>query len=844
VEFRLSMCLRPGAEHLAWTGLDLTSVGLTPNRWLFWQRSEISLYATNCRTVKASGLSITIIHEVIVFGTTQVHSWDPTLSRPGAPQLTHQSALLCTNRTACRSACSRSSSRGGCFPTPAITVWRIANKPCDIDKAAVIKSWIEMAASLCLGCQKVDFASQYTAASQAERRWLKEFDSSKHAGLASIESLAASAKSCQCCELLLRGIEEAVRNATSSAAAQVNMPWREMPLSIRISAAMVKHGRPGNNPITTDRHVDVQLGFDEEEVEDVYATLWLGTMRSEVGEFALDHRRGSWHDRVVHYAEFHCRDVPPSLPLAGAADMITNWHSECDTFHRHCEATKTHRGGLPDRVLDVGTAAAPSLKLFVTANEQQPYIALSYCWGTRPQSTTTKSNIEQSKLTMDEGQLPKTIKDAIEVTRCLGVRYLWVDALCIIQDDGDDWAVQSTKMAQVYGDSYLTVCAANAAGVYDGFSRPREQQVLVAVGETVSSWSAGDGGQVKEQIYIMPGSRPGGVRFDNPEISQNAIATRAWCFQERIVAPRKVFFLENQIAWECRKMVAFETGVKRIKDTSGFLAMVLQKWPEYDLRTHLDNLQWTEIVELYSTRKLTKITDRLPALSAVAALYAERVAQRTDKRPRYLAGHWEDALAASLLWRTLGGVEDIARAQPDWWWAPSWSWASCKKPILFDVHAGRPLWSDLECDVQLDGPNLFGPIKGAQLWLRAPLLLATCTPSASEGEGCWDVSYRETHLQLSNDDQFRGGHDPGIFFDTDAPPQSIYLLVLQWVGSTNSDGTVNLHGLLLQRHESSTKAFTRIGTFWNCTLDLTQDGKRESDNLAEIVDQTTRVDLL
>jgi hypothetical protein len=146
---------------------------------------------------------------------------------------------------------------------------------------------------------------------------------------------------------------------------------------------------------------------------------------------------------------------------------------------------------------------------------QMRYVALTYCWGKTQNFITTLENLEGLKERIPWEKLPQTIKDAITVTRRLGIRYFWVDALCIIQDSPEDWEAESMRMADVYGGAFLTISAASGPDVHHGLTR-----------QTV-------------------GSKP-----EYP-LQSDPLYSRAWALQERILSPRILIFGSDQIYWEC-----------------------------------------------------------------------------------------------------------------------------------------------------------------------------------------------------------------------------------------------------------------------------------------------------
>ena len=129
----------------------------------------------------------------------------------------------------------------------------------------------------------------------------------------------------------------------------------------------------------------------------------------------------------------------------------------CRSGHFRCNKLP---GSLPTRILEIQEETSGyHIRLIDTAGRHEHYATLSYCWGRGPFSTLNTGNIDQFKEGIEFSILPQTLRDAIGVTTRLGLRHLWIDALCIVQDNRDDWAEQSTHMADVYGQAWITIAA-------------------------------------------------------------------------------------------------------------------------------------------------------------------------------------------------------------------------------------------------------------------------------------------------------------------------------------------------------------------------------------------------
>jgi hypothetical protein len=142
--------------------------------------------------------------------------------------------------------------------------------------------------------------------------------------------------------------------------------------------------------------------------------------------------------------------------------------TECEICHSNC--IKTSDSILPARVIDVGSSTDSFVRLHISQHlEEGQCSALSYCWGGPQRHITTNSNIEAMKAGIPLDALPLTIKDAISVTRDLGLRYLWVDSLCIIQDNEKDKIHEIEQMGNIYKRSTVTIAAANTTSAQDSF---------------------------------------------------------------------------------------------------------------------------------------------------------------------------------------------------------------------------------------------------------------------------------------------------------------------------------------------------------------------------------------
>ncbi|OCL07138.1 HET-domain-containing protein, partial [Glonium stellatum] len=313
--------------------------------------------------------------------------------------------------------------------------------------------------------------------------------------------------------------------------------------------------------------------------------------------------------------------------------------AKCERKHKACSITNAP---LPTRAIDVGSADSDTLRLVETAGQTSKYVALSHCWGKCRAFLTTRANLNDRKRGFRMADLPGTFRDAVRVVRSLGIRYVWIDSVCILQGDVDDWEIESAKMAGVYENATLVIAAANAADDGEGFLKERKRQ-------------------------YMPTSDP-----------YPPLHNRAWTLQERYLSIRIIFFYSLNLQWECKQAVWHELGRDNVRNNR----LVQEIIPQPLENGGLSYCGWYKMVQDYTSRAITYETDKLPALSALAA----RVAQ--ESKDTYLAGIWKGDLLRGLLWyrevrRRFRAQESSLpfsntgeKPQRKVFIAPSWSWAS------------------------------------------------------------------------------------------------------------------------------------------------------------------------
>ncbi|KAK8122096.1 HET-domain-containing protein [Apiospora sp. TS-2023a] len=323
------------------------------------------------------------------------------------------------------------------------------------------------------------------------------------------------------------------------------------------------------------------------------------------------------------------------------------------------DGVKSHwREGSPVRLVESASESWSK-----SSKPPPDFIALSHCWGgtLTKDLITTSANLRSRLRGLPHANLPPSFRDAVTITRALGVRYLWIDALCIIQDSKEDWAAESVKMASIYGNAYLTIAADSSPDSYGGILKNRvvpiadgpyfggeeeEEDPLAAVDsnskftEITSVLSTGEKSTLL--IYRPP------LDLERPGALEGSIlSTRGWTFQENILSPRTIHFTETQMVWESRGAFTTEDGLPFVRSFGADeqVRSIMSGGNEAYSRDDLFQIWHTWLVEQnYSRRRFTKYEDRGIAIAGVA----RRLAAQTGAR--YLAGLWAHSLATDLGW--------------------------------------------------------------------------------------------------------------------------------------------------------------------------------------------------
>ncbi|KAK6076710.1 hypothetical protein SCUP234_07105 [Seiridium cupressi] len=410
---------------------------------------------------------------------------------------------------------------------------------------------------------------------------------------------------------------------------------------------------------------------------------------------------------------------------------------------------------LPTRLIDVGADSSDIPHLVLSSNisitEETKYAALSYCWGSEEDAKAQlKTEIASLALRCREMQyeiMTPVISDAVALTRAIGLRYLWVDALCIVQDDMTDWSRESCQMDRVYRHAFVTFCGLNSDSCHETLLQ-RTATVRVPFQSTIRPI-------IFQYLYWIV-SPPDGAAEGGPTKKKHCPPGFYFLGVRRFISSA-VDALYDRIA-----------GIKR---------------GDYPARSLYHS--WNSVIHSYSIRSVTQHNDRLPAISGLAQLVWDTLGDQ------YLAGIWKGDLLLGLSFipnnkSTLCGLQSYLQdLRERRFIAPSWSWAACEGDVSMVHREGWQTVSEAtvrEVNVETKFQNPFGQIFGGSIEIYGKVAsIPSLLPQSLERRNERSKSWR-----LDIDDE---GLDENI------------LAWLGWLSSGEEEGVQNLVMLLLFRYQ-------------------------------------------
>ncbi|KAF2687996.1 HET-domain-containing protein [Lentithecium fluviatile CBS 122367] len=558
---------------------------------------------------------------------------------------------------------------------------------------------------LCAICKTIPFRKILTGDLSLPKKTIKESSAAEYYTRShdSIPELIAGGKSCELCKALARTITTGFWYANMKRDADMEMPvWLCYPVAHRSPAIWIYIGKYEPETRVFGQDLAIYVTLDNPMADTITAH----------------------------------RYVQESPTQGTPLKQIDSWLHECNEEHPDCLHVVQEQMQLPTRVLDVDSLprresmsntknwhdlfAEGKCKLVEHhAQEKGQYVALSYCWGTSLAYKTVKGNREYHRQGIDFARLPKSLQDAIFITRYLNLRYIWIDCLCIVQDDRVDWEREASNMANIYSKSYLTIAAARASHSAEGFlgSRKIKEMDMITFQD--------EEGPFRLYFYAQEiNFTPGSIETISSEPLHNEpLSKRVWTLQERLLPVRTLHFAADQMQWECaNKSQTEEGGGFGVVDEDFRLQHIISGLRSTSL-AEAERLHWYRLIKAYTSRNLTYLSDKLPALSGVLAAI-----QRETNDICY-AGIWGNHFLEGLLWRledpNLDSYVMVPKTpkRPDFWRAPSWSFAAVEGVILKEFGEFKPNYCATleECSVTPVGSNPFGELKAGFARLRGPL---------------------------------------------------------------------------------------------------------------------------
>lgn len=380
------------------------------------------------------------------------------------------------------------------------------------------------------------------------------------------------------------------------------------------------------------------------------------------------------------------------LTITKRVPTILEWIRDCRENHPQCVApASSSSSARPARFVDIrGLRSGGAVKLIRFADIPQgdviSYVTLSHCWGGVVPLRTLKANLRDHLKKIPKSSIPRTFSNAIILAQALGIGFLWIDSLCIVQDDPSDWETEASKMHTIYRGAVLAIAATSSKSSNDG------PDLSVAMLPAHHIYTTEDG-KAKRTVSVRHPGLPNPIQT----YQSLPIHTRGWIFQERLLSPRILHVMDDEFIWQCHALLDTESGrCLRERGTGrndeyqweplSAVYTVPRPPPRGDENPGFatDRLWWTW-VQSYTDRKLTYPTDIFPAFGGMVKQFAEL----SGDEP--VLGLWRRELPLHLSWstHTLGcapGAGTVARIPAELRALtealPSWTWMSMPIPHI------------------------------------------------------------------------------------------------------------------------------------------------------------------
>jgi len=441
------------------------------------------------------------------------------------------------------------------------------------------------------------------------------------------------------------------------------------------------------------------------------------------------------------------RPVASNAADESCFNLARSWLNDCISNHVTC--AKNQASALPTRLIYIEESpedGQPRLRLMETHGERGQFVFMSHAWGAPSPPITTMANYEMRMKGIPIEHMPPSWRDAIVVLQRLRINYLWIDAVCILQDSEVDWEIEAASISHYIADATMVLAAGSGTASRSGLFTSRPTENLEVFPYTEQGWNFQSTGSLQIR-------RP--LTEAREAILKTNLQKSAWTMQQTVLPERLLYYGDEQLYWNCQTCVLSEASSSQegpIWKLASQLRAIIND-PRAISSPLLLNI-WYGLVEEYSTKFLVRFGDRLPAFETIARTFV-------TNDDIYLAGLWRRDLHRALLWvGTLPMKEEYKRE----YIAPSWSWASFQGPVQYELAKGIRLpvndSSATIVDVEVQTKQALGfpqvvsgyiKLEALSLEIRAGLKIASCSYlfDTKTAEDSWESGQAYTGVLIA-----------------------------------------------------------------------------------------------
>ncbi len=500
--------------------------------------------------------------------------------------------------------------------------------------------------------------------------------------------------------------------------------------------------------------------------------------------------------------------------------LAASWLNECLTEHTACGAMPGVPHNIPSRLIRldysmISGTFIPRFRLCNSFGTNVRYLALSHCWGTERPICLTSANMESFYQNISFSELPASFQQAMCLTVDLSYEYLWIDSLCIIQDCESDWTAESQIMGDIYQNAVCRVAATSAKDCHGGLFSHQNPLASMPLAVPLDAQTFLFAFNKKQWDFgTVDRSR---VKDENP------LETRAWAFQESIMACRTLSFERGRITWSCNQQGhatdQWNLQILRYFDeasgddnpssraASSFYHKFFRSGPQScssRKERRFFQMDWHGLLGEYSGRQSTYTKDRLAALTGVISVLQRNTGLTS------VSGMWKELMLIEILWKPQS-PSDVSNHDRR---APSWSWISIDSAVMYVFD-----WVWLIYREVLEDPVPGYPLEILEIDTRKISFSAALFPVVFVQEGNTDRGGTRTEEWEVQD--LRDFNSMVFMDDNSKPTLDNFLLPLIRVTGHDQYNTADRYattvidlGIVLQSSESSNDNFKRVGTFY------------------------------